>query len=459
VRVTATKLAPRKNDFIFALAELQVFDPEGNNVALHKAVTALDSIEAPPRWGKANLTDGIAPVAPSADERDKLLAEREALILSVADDATKATRGAALRERDRVAAELKTLPAPSVVYAGGIHTGTGPFRGTGPDGGKPRPIFILARGQVTQPGKEVGPGALSVLTFAPARFSLPPDAGEGERRAALAHWITDPKNPLTWRSIVNRVWQYHFGRGLVETASDFGRNGALPSHPELLDWLAAEFQKSGGSFKQLHRLIVTSATYRQSSASNTDAEKIDADNELLWRQNRRKLEAEAVRDSVLAVSGRLDLTMGGAGWQDFVIQHPAHSPHYEYDLADPEDPKTWRRSIYRFIVRSQTQPWMTSLDCADPSQRVPKRNESLSALQALALFNDGFVLTQARHFAERVQREAIDPAAQVDRACRLAFGHAPGAEDRERLVTFTKVNGLPNLCRVLLNLNEFMFVD
>jgi hypothetical protein len=459
VRVTATKLAPRKNDFIFALAELQVFDEAGNNVALGRAVSAFDSIEAPPRWRKTNLTDGIAPVAQSADEREKLVQERENLLLSVADDATKAQRTSLMQEQAKLAEDLKKLPPPNVVYAGGIHNGTGTFRGTGPDGGKPRPIFVLARGQVTQPGKEAVPGALSALTFEPARFALVPTAAEGDRRAALAHWVTDPKNPLTWRSIVNRVWQYHFGRGLVVTPNDFGRNGALPTHPELLDWLAAEFRDSGGSLKQLHRLIVTSAAYRQASTPNVQAEKIDADDTLLWRQNRRKLEAEAVRDSVLAVSGKLDLTMGGAGWKDFVVEHPEHSPHYEYGLSDPEDSKTWRRSIYRFIVRSQTQPWMTSLDCADPSIRVDRRNESLSALQALALLNDGFMVVQARHFAERVQQEAPDVSGQVERAYRLAFGHAPSVGDRERLVAFAEANGLPNLCRVLLNLNEFIFVD
>jgi hypothetical protein len=310
-------------------------------------------------------------------------------------------------------------------------------------------------------------GTLSALTFAPSRFSIAPDAPEGERRAALARWITDPRNPLTWRSIVNRVWQYHFGRGLVETPNDFGRNGALPTHPELLDWLAADFRDHGGSLKRLHRQIVMSATWRQQSglgfSPSGDGAKapatLDANNALLWRQNRRKLEAEAVRDSVLAVSGKLDLTAGGPGWQDFVIEHPQHSPHYEYGLANPEDPKAWRRSIYRFIVRSQTQPWMTSLDCADPSMRVDKRNESLSALQALALLNNGFMLTQSRHFAGRVQREAPDLAAQVERAHQLALGRAPTPEEHERLIVFAKANGLPNLCRVLLNLNEFTFVD
>jgi len=495
VRVTATKLAPRKDDFIFALAELQVFDASGKNLAQGRVVTALDSIEAPPRWRKMNLTDGIAPVAQSPDERRKLTEEREALLLSFADDATKAKRAALLAESNRIADELKKLPAPSVVFAGGIHTGTGSFIGTGAKGGKPRPIFLLARGQVTQPGKEMGAGTLSALTFAPAKFPVAPDAPEGERRAALAKWITDPRNPLTWRSIVNRVWQYHFGRGLVETPNDFGRNGALPTHPELLDWLAADFRDHGGSLKRLHKQIVMSATWRQSSvaadergdrkpetgkgeAAGTDQSEIrnpksetesarllpspatiDANNTLLWRQNRRKLEAEAVRDSVLAASGKLDLTEGGPGWQDFVIEHPAHSPHYEYGLANPEDPKTWRRSIYRFIVRSQTQPWMTSLDCADPSMRVDKRNESLSALQALALLNNGFMLTQSRLFAERVQREAPDLAAQIDRAHSLAFGRLPNGAERERLINFAKANGLPNLCRVLLNLNEFTFVD
>jgi mono/diheme cytochrome c family protein len=467
VRVTATKLAPRKDDFIFALAELQVFDAGGKNVALGKPVTAHDSIEAPPRWRKTNLTDGIAPVAQTPGEKEKLVQERDALLLSFADEATKTKRAALLAESQRIAGELKKLPAPNVVFAGAVHTGSGSFMGTGANGGKPRPIFFLARGQVTHPGKELTAGTLSALKFAPARFSVAPDAPEGERRAALAKWITDPQNPLTWRSIVNRVWQYHFGRGLVETPNDFGRNGALPTHPELLDWLAADFRASGGSLKRLHKQIVMSATWRQQSgpgfSPGGDGAKapatLDANNALLWRQNRRKLEAEAVRDSVLAVSGKLDLTEGGPGWQDFVIEHPEHSPHYEYGLANPDDPKTWRRSIYRFIVRSQTQPWMTSLDCADPSIRVDKRNESLSALQALALLNNGFMLTQSRHFAERIQREAPDLAAQVERAHLLALGRAPTPAEREKLIAFAKANGLPNLCRVLLNLNEFTFVD
>jgi hypothetical protein len=426
--------------------------------------------------------DAIAPEPGLTGELADLQSRRAALI----EKSTPPPALAELRDisgqLEAVKRELKGFPQPDIVYAGTIHTGTGNFRGTGADGGRPRPIALLARGQVTQPGKEMSPGALSALTFQPARFSLAANAPEGDRRAALAKWITDPQNPLTWRSLVNRVWQYHFGRGLVETPNDFGRNGGLPTHPELLDWLAADFRDSGGSLKRLHKQIVMSATWRQSSVAAhvkaraeqpdgglvseqksarafTSAATIDANNTLLWRQNRRKLEAEAVRDSVLAVSGKLDLTEGGPGWQDFVIEHPEHSPHYEYGLANPNDPKTWRRSIYRFIVRSQTQPWMTSLDCADPSMRVDRRNESLSALQALALLNNGFMLAQSRHFAERVQREASGLPAQIDRAHQLALGRAPAPDERERLIAFAKANGLPNLCRVLLNLNEFTFVD
>ncbi|MGV3486011.1 MAG: DUF1553 domain-containing protein [Planctomycetaceae bacterium] len=459
IRVTATKLASRKEDFIFALAELQAFDSAGKNIALERPVTALDSIESKPRWSMANLTDGIAPSLATVDHQQQLVRERDALLDKASDETTRLRRRQLSAKLDEVTAELSRLPSPDRVYAAGIHHGSGSFLGTGADGGRPRPIFWLARGQVTRPVREVAPGALSALSFQPARFSLAPDADEGQRRVALAHWITDPSNPLTWRSIVNRVWQYHFGRGLVETANDFGRNGALPSHPELLDWLAIEFRDGGGSVKNLHRWIVKSATYRQSSVHNAAGAEVDGSNALLWRQNRRRLEAEAIRDAVLAVSGKLDTSMGGPGWQDFVVTRPEHSPHYEYELANADDPQTWRRSIYRFIVRSQPHPWMTSLDCADPSMRVDKRSESLSAVQALAMLNNGFMLTQSKHFADRVERECQDLRSQVNLAYRLALGDEPSDGDRERLVKFTAAHGLPYLCRVLLNLNAFTFVD
>ena len=464
VRVTATKLAPRQNDFIAALAELLVVDANGTNRARGAVVTSLDSIEAPVRWRASNLTDGIYPGASPVAGADvaALRTERENLIDGVLDAAAKQARTANAAARAEVDAALAALPPPLRVYAGTVHTGSGNFRGTGAAGGKPRVIHLLHRGQVTQPGPAMQPAALAALDrVLPGKFELPPDAGDGERRAALARWLTDPRHPLTWRSIVNRVWQHHFGRGLVDTTNDFGHMGALPTHPELLDWLAVAFRDDGGSLKRLHRLLVTSAIYRQSSAvDNPQAQRIDANNTLLWRGFARKLEAEVVRDAVLQTSGTLDLTMGGPGWQDFVVERPEHSPHYRYDLADPEDRSTWRRAIYRFTVRSQLQPFLTALDCADPSLRVDKRNQSVSPTQALALLNNGFLLTQSKHFAARVQREAgtaLGP--QVARAFRLATGRHAHADELAPLLAYATQHGLANTCRVLLNLNELAFVD
>jgi hypothetical protein len=351
--------------------------------------------------------------------------------------------------------ELAALPPPQVAYIGAVHTGSGAFRGTGPEGGKPRPIHILARGNVQKPGKEVGPGALAAVAGLPARFELPPNHREGDRRAALAKWLTDPRNPLPWRSIVNRVWHYHFGKGIVETPNDFGHQGQLPTHPELLDWLAVWFRDQGQSIKALHRLIVTSATYRQSSAGYQPYEKLDAGNRYLWRMNRRRLEAEAMRDSVLLLAGKLDRRMYGPSFQDFVIDKPEHSPHYEYHLSDPDDPKTHRRAIYRFIVRSQQQPFMTTLDCADPSMQVDRRNESNSPLQALALLNDDFMVVMAKHYAARLERQGQG----VERAYYECLGKPPSTEEAQALASYANKHGMANLCRVLFNLNGFVFVD
>jgi hypothetical protein len=246
---------------------------------------------------------------------------------------------------------------------------------------------------------------------------------------------------------------------LVDSPNDFGHKGQLPSHPELLDWLAVEFRDGGGSVKALHRLICASAAYQQSSANRADASALDADNALLWRANRRKLEAEAVRDSILAVAGKLDLTMGGPSFQDFTITHPEHSPHYEYDLADMDAPALHRRSIYRFIVRSQQQPFMAALDCADPSMLVDKRNQSLSPLQALALRNDRLTVVMSRHFAQRCEDAGAGVSAKVAAAFRLALARSPTQDELAALVAYASQHGLPNACRVILNLNEFVFID
>ena len=470
LRVTATTLASRKDGYMFALAELQALDAAGHDAAAKAAVSSLDSIEAPGAWSRAYLNDGHFPGAAfanrpaGAEARANLAQARRLIIRAMLGEPRESALADAEKELADVEAALRALPAARLVFAGTVHHGSGAFAGTGASGGKPRPVSVLARGDVRRPVRPAAPGTLSIMdTVAglPARFDLPADAPEGARRAALARWLTDPKNVLTWRTVVNRLWQYHFGRGLVDTPNDFGRMGGTPSHPELLDWLAVTFRDDlGGSMKRFHRLIVTSAAYRQqSTADNPAARRIDDANSLLWRQNRRKLEAEAVRDSVLAVAGKLDLTLGGPSFQDFVVEHPEHSPHYQYHLADPENPALHRRSVYRFLVRSQQQPWMATLDCADPSMMVEKRNQTITPLQALAQLNNQLMVAMARHFAARAAAAGPDTETQVTEAFRLAVQRNPSPEELRMTADYARHHGLANACRLLLNLNEFTFID
>jgi hypothetical protein len=461
VRITATKLAPRMNDFIFSLAELMVLTPSGENLAAGKPVTSLDSIEAPVRWTRKNLVDGYYYGVSSvpAGELLKLTEKRQAILKMALSPELITELGAITKANKETEQGLGSLPPQQLVYAGTVHTGNGTFVGTGASGGKPREIHLLLRGDIKRPDKLVGPGTIPIISGVDSRFSLPPDHKEGDRRAALANWIASEKNPLTWRSIVNRVWQYHFGRGLVDSPGDFGRMGQLPTHPELLDWLAVEFRDGGQSLKKLHRLIVLSSTYRQSSAHNEVAAKIDAGNQFLWRANRRRLDAESLRDATLAVAGQLDPKMGGPGYWDFVLEKPEHSPHYEYDKQNPDDPRTHRRSIYRFIVRSAPDPFMECLDCADPSQLVDKRNETMNALSALALLNNKFMLRMSEHFAARASAAGKTPADQITAAFRLALSREPTAEELRELTAYGEKHGMANVCRVILNLNEFLFVD
>jgi len=362
-------------------------------------------------------------------------------------------------ERSALFAALAALPPQSVVYCGTIVHGSGAFRGTGAAGGRPRTIHVLERGDVRRPGKLVGPGTLPFIREIPSQFQLPAGAGEQERRIALARWITDRRNPLTWRSIVNRVWLYHFGRGIVDSPTDFGRMGQLPSHPELLDWLAIDLRDGPRSLKRLHRMIVTSAAYRQVATSDARAAQVDAGNTRLWRMNRTRLDAESIRDGVLASSGRLEGRMFGPSFQDFVVEKPEHSPHYEYDKADPDDRRTHRRGVYRFLVRSQPDPFFQALDCADPSQIVDKRDESITALQALALLNDRFMLRMAEHLAARVRSRQSDLENQVSEAVRSTLQRQPTVSESRRLVSFAREFGLAETCRLLFNLNEFVYVD
>jgi hypothetical protein len=462
VRVTATKLAPRQGDYIFVLAELEVLGPEGRNLATNASVTAFDSIEAPPRWRSTNLTDGIYAGRDLADEQQQLAdarRQRDELLSSrvpreLLDRQTRLRESLAVAERD-----LQSLPAQQVVYAGTVHHGSGAFVGTGASGGKPREIRILQRGELKMPGELVQPGTLPLVAGVDWKFALDPGHTEGQRRIALADWLVRPDNGLLWRSIVNRVWLYHFGRGLVDSANDFGRMGELPTHPELLEWLAIEFRDGRQSLKDLHRLIVNSRTYRQSSANNDEYALRDVDNRFLWRMNRQMLTAEAIRDSVLVVSGRLDRRPFGPAFMDFVIERPEHSPHYEYQKYNPDDVTTHRRSIYRFLVRSQQQPFMQSLGCADPSQSVAKRDSSLTSLQALTLLNNAFMVRMSEYFAERVRAAEPEAERQAVAAFRMALARNPSAEEAQLVESLTREQGLPYACRVLVNLNEFVFVD
>jgi hypothetical protein len=322
-----------------------------------------------------------------------------------------------------------------------------------------RPIFDLNRGDVQQKGDEVTPGALTCVAGPSSEFGPFDPRDEGSRRAKLAEWITNTANGLTWRSIVNRIWHYHFGRGIVDTPNDFGWNGSRPTHPELLDWLAVEFRERGESIKSLHRLIVLSATYRQSSEDDPDLAKIDSENSFVWRMNRRRLEAESIRDSLLAISGTLNRKMGGPGFEGFRFKDD-HSPVYDYGALERiGDPACLRRTVYGFTVRSVPNPFLDCLDCADPNINTPVRNTTLTALQALALLNDPFVVRQSECLALRVKTLNKDPQQQIETAYELILGRPPSSNEAAALANYAAKYGLGNACRLLFNTNEFVFID
>jgi hypothetical protein len=341
----------------------------------------------------------------------------------------------------------------------------------------PRPpaTHLLIRGKASRPGPAVAPGFPAVLVSAQPQF-LPPGLFTSQRRLTLARWLARPEHPLTARVIVNRVWHYHFGEGLVRSPSDFGVAGQPPTHPELLDWLADWFVQHGWSIKQLHRLILTSNTYRMSKTWNAAYAAEDPENRLLWRVPYRRLEVEALRDSMLAVSGQLNRTMYG----------PSMYPHVpRAALAGSSDPdKIWkpfdereasRRTVYAFLKRSLVVPMLEVLDLCDTTRSAERRLVTTVAPQALTLFNGDFVNRQARHLADRLVREAgDDPALQVERAYRLALARQPRATERTELVHFLEHGLLPEsgespaqarrralvqVCRVILNLNEFAYLD
>ena len=347
---------------------------------------------------------------------------------------------------------------------------------------QPPPTHVLLRGSPTRPGAEVPPAVPAVLVKAQPPFP-PPGERTSQRRLALARWIASPDNPLTARVLVNRVWQYHFGHGLVRTPNDFGLMGSPPTHPELLDWLADWFMRDAQwSLKKLHRLITTSATYRLSKAANPAYAAVDPENRLLWRAPLRRLEVEAIRDSMLAVSGQLNPKMFGPAMRPRIPTAALEANTDKESVWKASDEtEASRRTIYAFIKRGLVVPLLEVLDLGDTVHSCPQRQITTVAPQALTLFNNDFVIAQSRHLAARLVREAGDDSAkQLDALWRLALCRKPtGVEisamqefrraETARLLADTTAAGKPlpaadadraaleQICRAVLNLNEFVY--
>lgn len=367
--------------------------------------------------------------------------------------------------RQENGAALAALPPPEMVYA--ITNNFPPDGENFKPAPQPRPIHLLARGELSKPGERMVPGALHCLPglSGDLETSAGPD-NESSRRAALARWLADDRNVLTWRSIVNRMWAWHFGKGLCDTPNDFGNMGGPPSHPELLDWLAVWFRdEAKGSLKALHHLILTSDTWRQSTLTGHGTSS-DPDNRLLWRQNRLRLSGEEVRDTLLSLSGKLDLTMGGPSAVQFNSRGDAtfnaggNPPFLDYSGFDQDSPAARRRSIYRFLFRTIPDPLMDALDCPDGGSATPVRGESTTAVQAFALLNNPFVIRQCELIAGRLEAAAASAeSSSVREMFRLILLRPPTPAEESRFSAYASRHGLANAVQVLINSNEFLYVD
>jgi hypothetical protein len=330
---------------------------------------------------------------------------------------------------------------------------------------EPHPVHLLNRGDAEQRKDELAPESPATFASLVTPVSLAKDAPEADRRKALATWLTDPKHPLPARVMANRIWQWHFGTGLVDTPNDLGRNGSKPTHQELLDWLADEFVAHGWSIKHLHRLIMNSATYRQASAAHPAGLAKDADTRLLWRFPPRRLEAETIRDTMLAVSGRLNLEMGGRGFNLFKSRGGLSG----FPPIDTFDAAGRRRMIYAHKVRMERDDVFGAFDCPDAGQSMARRRQSTTPIQALNLFNSPFTIQESQAFAARVTADVAKDASaaagasdlvqrQIDRAFQLAYTRSPDAIEATAAETVVREHGLPTLCRVIFNSNEFLFI-
>jgi hypothetical protein len=306
------------------------------------------------------------------------------------------------------------------------------------------------------------PGVLTVASPAEYAFPQPPiDAKTTWRRRGFAEWLTASENPLTARVMVNRIWQHHFGEGIVRTPSNFGKLGDAPTHPELLDWLAHEFVSRGWSVKSMHRLIMNSESYRMSSNDNEASRAIDPDNRYLWRMTRERLEAEVLRDQILTVAGTLDRTLGGPCFHPFIEPDIVQGSSHRVWVGKPDDdPSTWRRSLYVFSKRSIRYPMFEAFDQPNLINSCDRRNRSTIAPQALMLMNNNFVIMQSRLFAERLRKEAgNDAGAQVERGFLLALGRPATEFEKKESIEFLNRDPerLAEFCQALFNLNEFAY--
>ncbi|MBS1832239.1 MAG: DUF1553 domain-containing protein, partial [Acidobacteria bacterium] len=366
-----------------------------------------------------------------ANELDLPTVSTEELLSQLSTE-QKAQRLRILDEIAKIKDELAAFPEPRKLYSAVPKPGA--------------PSYLLERGSVSKPKEQVHAGTLTAVAQLPNE--LPADK---PARLALADWIASPENPLTARVIVNRVWYYHFGRGLVNTPSDFGLSGDRPSHPELLDWLAVSFVENGWDLKWLHRLILTSDTYQQSSAFNEKAAQADADNRLLWHMPLRRMDAETLRDSMLAATGNLQRRDGGPG---YMLQKKGDAGSYIYKALDNDGPEVWGRSVYRFVVRGGERIMIDSFDCPDPSVATPQRSLSNTPVQALTLLNNPFVLRQASLLAARAAKEDD----KIGAAYKFLFQRQPSDRERQLADGFLKEQSFALYCRVLFNSNEFLYV-
>ncbi len=330
------------------------------------------------------------------------------------------------------------------------------------NGPKAPDSHFLYRGSSGSKGSVMKPGVLSAAYRGEWNFPDAPDAASSSwRRRGFAEWVASPENPLTARVMVNRIWANHFGEGIARTPSNFGKTGEKPSHPELLDWLAMEFVQKGWSIKSMHRLMMNSTAYRMEASDTDENRKIDPENRNFWRMPRRRLEAEAIRDQLMAVAGTLDMTMGGPGVYPYIDPALFQSSSKRGWAGKPDnDPSTWRRSIYVFSKRTIPLPMLDVFDKPDSMTSCSRRNRSTIAPQALIMMNNASIGLNAKFFAQRLQSLSSDPDEQVKIAYHLALSRPPTAGEIHNAKEFMKTStfGLNDFCQALFNINEFVYI-